>query len=185
MINTLDRLASNKRFRVGVNILLVALGLLMITLQFVQIWFGFTVSDISGYASIPAEQNGWPRSDQRGAFLVLNSDHSGTYQSNLVQLLAVSEPGAVPSDNAPHFKPNDIQSILVQSAALGEPSDYVVYRDDTNINEELKFDRQPGGKVLLLTPHLVRLQPGAYQMIIPADGMFGGSTFFQFYVDAE
>ena len=36
-----------------------------------------------------------------------------------------------------------------------------------------------------IEPELGRWEPGAYLVDIPAEGMFGGRTYYQFFVDNE
>ena len=47
----------------------------------------------------------------------------------------------------------------------------------------MKTARQPGGKVMLIQPESGTWQPGSYLVDIPAEGMFGGRTYYQFYID--
>lgn len=157
----------------------------MIVLSFVQIWIIYTTEEMTAYGSIPAEPNGWPRSDQRGAFLILNDAHSGNYQSNLVQLLAVTSPGVVDEDAGAHLLPADLQSILIQAAALYEPRDYRVYRLGDPEEDEMLVEKQDGAKVLLIAPKSKVWKPGVYIVDIPMDGMDGGRIYFQFYIDKE
>ena len=182
MINSIT---GNPRIRLGVYLLMGFMAVAMITLSFVQLWVMFAVQNVDAYGSVSPDARGLPHADQRGAFLLLNEPHSPAYASNLVQLLAVTSPGIISEEQAPHFTPREIKSVLIQSAALGAPEDYSVYRINDRIEGEMKHDRQPNGKVLLITPHLVEWKPGAYQIDIPADGMYGGRTYFQFYVDKE
>ncbi|MGA7732817.1 MAG: hypothetical protein WCD37_16290 [Chloroflexia bacterium] len=185
MINTLNRVTGNPRVRLGVYILMGVMAVAMVALSFLQIWVMSSVQNVDAYGSVRADARGWPAGDQRGAFLILNEPHNPAFKSNLVQLLSVTSPGVITEDQAPHLGPGEIQSVLIQSAALGDPTEYHIYRIGDPTTGELKYDRQPGGKVMLVTPHLVKWKPGAYQVDIPADGMYGGRIYFQFYVDEE
>lgn len=165
----------------------LVLGFLMlavIILSFVQIWFLYASADISAYGSVPADERGWPRPDKRGAFLLLNKGHDNPeLTGDLIMLLTTTEPGVVDEQTGVHVAPGDIKSLLIQSAALGESEEYRVYRLAEPEPEKLAYSRQPGGKVLLIAPADRSWKPGAYIVDIPAEGMFGGRNYFQFYVD--
>lgn len=161
------------------------LTLTMVVLSIYQVWFLYNAPDVAGYGSIPANANGWPDGDQRGVFVVLNDNHNPVYSGNLLQLLATTEPGVIDETQGAHLRSAEIKSLLVQAAALNEPADYRVYRIGDPEMEAMKYERQPGGKVLLITPESGNWTPGAYSVDTPADGMFGGRTYFQFYVDPE
>ncbi len=165
---------------------LITIGLLtlsVIVLSFVELWVINSVDYVPGYGSSPADARGWPGPDLRGAFLVLNEPHSAKFTGNLVELLSTSEPGVVDTTAGAHLLPAEIKSILVQSAILGEKSDYRVYRIGEPEVDQMTVIKQPGGKVLLITPAVGTWKPGAYLVDIPAEGMFGGRSYFQFYVD--
>src|SRR5262245_60936275 len=157
----------------------------MIALSFMELWVLNTTTDMSAYGSVAADANGFPANDQRGAFVVLNENHNPLYQGNLLMLLATTEPGVVDSTQGAHLISSDIKALLVQSSALNEPSDYRVYRIGEATTDPMKYERQPGGKDLLITSQSGVWQPGAYMLDIPADGMFGGRNYYQFFVDPE
>ena len=156
----------------------LALAILM------PIGFSF-VENVPGSASIASDEKGWPSDDKRGAFLMLNEPHSEKYPGNLLALLATSQPGVIDEKAGAHLKPPDIKAILIQSSALNENSAYRVYRIAVPEAESLIYERQPGGKVMLIKNALGTWPPGAYMVDVPADGMFGGRTYYQFYVDSE
>ena len=182
MINSIT---GNRRVRLGVYVLLGFLAMVMVVLSFVQLWVLYTTENVDAYGSIPADTRGWPRADQRGAFLILNDGHSAAYASNLLQLLAVTSPGVIDEQSGAHLLPSELQSILIQSAALSEPQDYRVDRIGDPAPGEMEYERQPGGKVMLIAPKTGVWMPGAYVIDIPMDGMDGGRTYFQFYVDEK
>src|SRR5215203_3021559 len=104
MINTINKVTGNSKIRLGVYLLMAFMGLTMLVLSFVQIYVLMTTQEMSAYSSIPAEPNGWPREDQRGAFLILNDNHSASYEGNLIQLLAVTSPGVVSETEGAHLR---------------------------------------------------------------------------------
>ena len=185
MINTLNKVTGNSKIRLGVYLLMGFMGLTMLVLSFVQIYVLFTTQEMSAYSSIPAEPNGWPRGDQRGAFLLLNENHSANYEGNLIQLLAVTLPGVVSETEGAHLRSSDLQSILIQTASMYEARDYRVERIGDPDPGEMIVEPQPGGKVLLIVPGTGIWKPGAYVVDIPVEGMDGGRVYFQFYIDKE
>lgn len=155
----------------------------MITLTFVEAWVLSMAPDIPAYGASPADQRGWPRSDRRGAFLMLNEPHNPKYAGNLIELLATTEPGVVDSATGAHLLPAELKSVLVQSAILNEGNAYRVYRIGESEQDKMTTERQPGGKVMLIQPADGSWEPGAYLVDVPSEGMFGGRTYYQFYVD--
>lgn len=168
--------------RLGITIVML-MGLAVIILSFVQIWVLSTTENVDAYGVVAADERGWPEPDKRGAYVMLNQQHDPQYPGNLVALLATTEPGVVDEAAGPHFVPADINAILIQSAALSEVAQYRVTRIGVPEQEEVSASRQAGGKVLLITAKDGAWDPGAYIIDIPAEGMFGGRTYFQFYVD--
>jgi hypothetical protein len=169
------------------TIFFVVMGILtvsMVLLSFVELWVLNTTQDITAYGAVQATDQGLPPPDQRGAFLVLNDAHSKLYPGNLVELLATTEPGVVDTKAGAHVAPAELKSVLVQSAILNEGSDYKVYRIGEGVQDPMNTIRQPGGKVMIITPVSGTWKPGSYLVDIPSEGMFGGRTYFQFYVDA-
>jgi hypothetical protein len=157
----------------------------MVGLSFVQLWVLYSTSDMTAYGTVAADANGYPANDQRGAFIVLNDEHNPIYQGNLIDLLATTEPGVVDTTQGAHLVSREIKAILVQSSALNEPEDYRVYRIGEPDVLPMNVEDQPGGKVLLITPKDGQWPAGAYILDVPADGMFGGRTYYQFFVDPE
>jgi hypothetical protein len=168
---------------IGVGLVL-AMAALVIVLSFVQMWMMASVQHVDAYGFVSADERGWPSSDKRGAFIMLEEQHDPQYPGNLVALLATTEPGVVDEEAGAHFLPGDIKSILIQSAVVGDGSEYRVYRIAAEVQDEMKATRQPGGKVMLIEPADGTWDPGAYMIDVPAEGMFGGRTYYQFYVDA-
>jgi len=181
----INNITGNPRIRRGVYIFLGFLTLVMIVLSFMELWVLNTTAEMSAYGSVEADANGYPANDQRGAFVVLNDKHNPIYQGNLIELLATTEPGVVDTTQGAHLVSSEIKSLLVQSSALNEPSDYRVYRIGEPTSDPMKYERAPGGKDLIITSQTGRWPPGAYMLDIPADGMFGGRTYYQFFVDPE
>jgi hypothetical protein len=181
----INAVTGNRKVRKGVYIFLALLGAAVITLSFVQLYFLYSAPDIPGYGNIRSTEQGYPPEDRRGAFLMLNEHNDPAYIGNLVELLATTEPGVVSSDQGAHVKPAELKAILIQSAALNEPDQYRVYRIGVQEPDSMKRERQPGGRVMLITPQNGKWAEGAYSIDIPAEGMYGGRTYFQFYVDPE
>lgn len=182
----IDSIVGNRNVRRGVYILIGTLTLIMLVFAvIIEPWILYTTKQVSAYGSIEANEKGWPREDQRGAFILLNDNHNPIYAGNVLALLATTEAGVVSTQEGAHLLSGEIKSILIQSAVLNNPDDYRIYRLDNPVTEPLKYDRQPGGKVMLITPQSGQWPPGAYQVDIPAEGMFGGRTFYQFFVDPE
>ncbi len=182
MINSIT---GNPRIRLGVYILLGFLTLVMVALSVVQLWVLYSTENVPAYGSIQADSRGWPPDSERGAFLILNDQHSSEYAGNLVELLAVTDPGVIDEESGAHLLPSELKSILIQSVALNEPSDYRVERLGDPEPDEMEFDPQPGGTVMLIAPKTGVWKPGAYIVDIPVEGMDAGRTYFQFYVDEQ
>jgi hypothetical protein len=180
----INSITSNPKIRRGVYIFLGLLTLIMLALSFMQIWVMLTVSDMTAYGSVAAGPNGLPSQDQSGAFIILNNEHSPIYQGNLVELLAVTDPVVDPSEGA-HLASHEIKSVLIQSSELGDPADYRVIRMDNSDPVAVKYDKQPGNKLLYITPQSGEWAAGDYVLQIPSEGMFGGLTYFQFFIDPE
>jgi len=174
------------RLRRAVCIFLGVLALAVFALSLVQLWVLYTAKDVQAYGAVQADERGWPPADQRGAFLVLADQHNPLYPSNLIELLATTELGVVDSQAGAHVVPKELKSVLVQSAILNEGKEYRVYRYDVPDQEQkpMKATRQPGGRVMIIEPADGTWDPGSYLVDIPAEGMFGGRTYYQFYVDA-
>ena len=165
---------------------LVVMGILMlsmITLSFVQLWVLNTAKNVTAYGSVEADDRGWPKGDERGAFLMLNQPHNPKYPSDLVELLATTDPWVVDEAAGAHVTPAELNSLLVQSAILSEGSEYRVFRNGESEQIPTNTFRQRGGKVMIIEPKDGAWKPGAYLVDIPSEGMFGGRTYFQFYVD--
>jgi hypothetical protein len=105
------------------------------------------------------------------------------FHGNLVELLATTQPGVVDRTVGVHLRPEDLYAVLIQSAVIGEPGEYRVYRLFQQDPEELNYSRQPGGRVLIITPRDGIWDAGDYIVDIPAEGMFGGRIYYQFYID--
>ena len=157
--------------------------LVVFILSLVQLWFMYSTSDVQAYGSIRPDARGLPPADQRGAFLLLNESSDAAYPGTLLQLLATSQPGVVDELSGAHLRPEDVNAVYVQSAAVSEGGDYRVYRLGQPEQDEMTVERQAGGKAVVIRPVNAKWEPGAYIVDIPSDGMFGGRTYFQFYVD--
>jgi len=181
----INRVTGNPKIRRGVYIFLGILALVMVALSFVQLWVLFTVDDMTAYGSVQAGANGLPNPDESGAFIILNNEHNPTYEGNLIELLATSDPGVVDPSQGAHLHSSDIKSLLVQSAQLGDAPDYRVYRIGVADSDPMKYSPVPGNKLLYITPQSATWAPGNYLIDIPAEGMFGGRTYYQFFVDPD
>jgi hypothetical protein len=157
----------------------------MVVLSIVELWVLFTVTDISGYGSVPAEANGLPNKDEAGAFIILNDDHNPLYEGNLLELLATTDPGVVDTTQGAHLLSKEIKSLLVQSYQLGDPNDYRVYRIGDPNTDVMKYDEQPGNTLLYITPQSGQWPPGNYLVDIPSEGAFGGRTYYEFFIDPD
>ena len=177
------RAARMGRWRRSGYLLIAFLILVVFVLSLVQIWFMYTAVEVPGFGSIRADERGLPPADQRGAFLLLNEGSNPNYPGTVVQLLATTQPGVIDQASGAHLRPDDINAVYVQSAAVSEGSDYRVYQIGDVSQSEMKVERQPGGKAVSIRPADTNWKPGAYIVDIPSDGMFGGRTYFQFYVD--
>src|SRR4051812_9100684 len=124
MIKSIQKLDVTRK--VGIAFVAI-LTLSMVALSIIQP-FMFGSDDLQAYGSIQPDGRGLPADDKRGAFLVLNEPHSSLYYGDLVELLAVTEAGVVDEHAGAHFLPGEVKSVLVQTAALNENSDYRVYR---------------------------------------------------------
>ena len=164
-------------------IFIAVLTFAVVSLAILQPIIFSMVENVPGYAGVPADQRGWPEDDKRGAFLLLNEGHNSKYPGNLLMLLATTQAGVVGEGEGAHLGPQDIKSILIQSTALSESSDYKVYRFGVEENQQMAHKRQPGGKIMLIETANGRWEPGTYIVDIPAEGMFGGRVYYQFYVD--
>ncbi|MFL5733207.1 MAG: hypothetical protein ACJ78Q_08405 [Chloroflexia bacterium] len=171
------------RLKTGFFVLIGILTVSMVLLSLVELWVINTADNVTAYGAVEADGKGLPPADQRGAFLVLNEQHNPAYAGNLVELLATTEPGVVDTTAGAHLKPAELKSVLIQSAILGEGSEYRVYRIGVPDEQPMKTARQPGGKLLYITPADGVWRPGSYLVDIPSEGMFGGRTYFQFYID--
>ncbi|HET9496548.1 MAG TPA: hypothetical protein VFR15_20155 [Chloroflexia bacterium] len=181
----IDSITGNRRVRNGVYIVFGLLTVAVVALSFVQLYLIYSAPDVPGYGSIRATEQGYPPEDRRGAFLVLNEHNNPAFVGNLVELLATTEPGVVSPEEGAHVRSPELKSILIQSAALNEPDQYRVYRIGVSEPDIFDRERQPGGRVMLITPKDGKWPEGAYSVDIPAEGMYGGRTYFQFYVDPE
>jgi hypothetical protein len=184
-IGVITRITGNPKIRRWVYIFLGALTLAMVALSLVQLWVLFTVDNMTAYGSVPAGANGLPDPNQAGAFIILNDEHNAMYQGNLIELLATSDPGVVDPTQGAHLHSAEIKSLLVQSAELGDTTDYRVYRIGVADSDPMKYTPISGNKLLYITPQSATWAPGDYLIDIPAEGMFGGRTYYQFFVDPD
>jgi hypothetical protein len=185
MINKIDAITSNVRIRRVVYIVLGLMTLAMVLLSVVQVWVLWSVDSIPAYGSIEANTQGYPPDDQRGAFLMLNDPHNPAYPGDLLALLATTDPGVVDEQSGAHLISSEVKAILIQTVALNEMTDYRVYRLADAAEGEMKYDPQPGGHDLLISPISGEWKVGHYIVDIPVEGMDAGRTYFEFYVDQE
>jgi hypothetical protein len=185
LIQRIDAVTGNRRVRNGVYIFLGLLTLAVVALSFAQLYLLYSAPTVLGNGSIRATDEGYPPDDRRGAFLVLNEHTNPAFAGNLVELLATTEPGVVSEEEGAHLRPSELKAILIQSAALSDPDEYRVYRIGVQEPDTMQRERQPGGRVMLITPQNGTWAEGSYAIDIPAEGMYGGRTYYQFYVDPE
>lgn len=172
------------RWRKPVYIALGILGLAMFIMSLVQVWVLLTFEDPAGYGAVQSNSEGMPASDQRGAYLRLRPGHDPTYVTDLVKLLTTTEAGVIDPTVGAHVKPGDIDAVLLQSSNIStEVTDYRLYIIADPEEYPIAYERETGGKSLLMRPRSGVWKPGAYQVDVPSDGMFGGRDYYQFYVD--
>jgi hypothetical protein len=157
----------------------------VLALAIVQIVVFSMAENVPAFGSVPADSRGWPAEDKRGAFLLLNQPHNPAYPGDLLELLATTQAGVVDEKAGAHLLPGEIKSILIQTAAMSENGEYKVYRLAVPEDQKMVYKRQPGGKVLLIENSAGAWAPGTYIVDVPSEGMFGGRTYFQFYVDSS
>ena len=68
----------------------------------------------------------------------------------------------MPSQLTSKSAASDIKALLVQSSALNEPTDYRVYRIGEATVDPMNYERQPGGKDLMIMSQTGQWPPGAY-----------------------
>ncbi|HET6314766.1 MAG TPA: hypothetical protein VFH60_13100 [Chloroflexia bacterium] len=173
------------RWRKPVYIVLGILGLAMFIMSLVQVWVLLTVEDPSGFGAVQADSEGMPATDQRGAYLMLKPDHDPAFPSGLIKLLTTTQAGVIDPTVGAHVTPADLDAVLLESSNIStEVSDYRLYIIADQVEYPMKYDRATGGKSLQIRPASGVWRPGAYQLDVPSDGMFGGRDYYQFYVDA-
>jgi hypothetical protein len=169
------------RWRKWGYILVGILTFAVLTLAVAQpLLFGFA-SNPQAYGFVQTDAKGNPQEEKRGAFIVLFPTDTNRFPSTTIELLATNRPGVVDEVSGVHLYPGEIAQILIQTASAGEPTDYRIYRSGAPV--PIRVARQPGGKQVILRLQSGDWEPGAYILDIPAEGMFGGRTFFHFYVD--
>jgi hypothetical protein len=164
----------------------VIIGLLtlaMIVLSFVELWVINNTDSIQAYGAVQPNEAGLPNPNERAAFLVLSDNHSAQYPSNLLELLATTEAGVVDPTQGAHLQPNELKQVLVQTSVVGELTDYRVYRIGVETPDKMNVVRQEGGRAVTVEPANGKWEPGAWLVDVPAEGMFGGRTYYQFFVD--
>lgn len=166
-------------------IIIAILIFAVLALAIVQLVIFSMAENVPAYGSVPADSRGWPAEDKRGAFLLLNQPHNPDYAGDLLELLATTQAGVVDEKSGAHLLPGEIKSILIQTAAMSENSAYRVNRLGVVEDQQMVYKRQPGGKVLLIENGAGAWAPGTYIVDVPSEGMFGGRTYFQFYVDSS
>jgi hypothetical protein len=180
MSNRNSRLSGFKKLG---YMLLGLLTLAVLVMSFVQLWFLYAVGDVSAYGVLPSDEQGQPTGDSRGVFLMLTDRADRPFHGNLVGLLATTEPGVVDPEQGIHLRPEDLKAVLVRSSVIGEPSDYRVYRLTDQSTEKLSYSKQSDGRSLLITASDGAWDPGNYIVDVPSEGMYGGRTYYQFYID--
>ncbi len=172
------------RWRKPVYIVLGILGLAMFLMSLLQVWVLLTVEDPDGFGAVDSNAAGMPASDQRGAYLKLLPGRDTGYVTDLVKLLTTTTAGVIDPTVGAHVKQDDLDAVLLQSANIStEVSNYRLYIIADPEEYPMDYVRQPGGKSLLIRPENGTWKPGAYQVDVPSEGMFGVRDYYQFYVD--
>lgn len=109
----------------------------------------------------------------------------GTYvvtAKGAMQLFAwYVDPGEMPVD-APTLAPGDVQQIAVVQKVFAEPSDYRLFDlSRGTVVDWLSVSRSDGALELDPGP----LGAGDYEVLVPTDGMFGGSTLHFFRLASD
>ena len=159
------------------------LGVAVFIMTLVEIWMILNVTSLPAYGAIQASDSGYPPDGQAGAFLQLNDPHNAKYPGNLLMLLATTDPGVVDTSEGAHLLSPELKAVLVTSSAISNLSDYRVYRIGVDTPDQMTVTKQPDGKSVLITPTSGKWEPGNYLVDIPSEGMFGGRTYYQFYID--
>jgi hypothetical protein len=164
-----------------IGLLLIA----VIAMSFVELWVIYGTDKIPGFGAVQVGAQGLPGPSQRGAFLILDPSASARFPSTALELLATTEPGVVDAESGAHVYPSELKSVVVQSAVVGGPAEYRVYPIGEQTAGPVKAVPLPGGRAMMIAPESGVWAPGNYIVDVPADGMFGGRTYYQFYIDAE
>lgn len=172
------------RYRKPAYIVLGTLAAAMLILSFVQLYVMVAAPDPQAYGSIQPDNAGLPRSDQNGAFLELNDNHSPAFVTNLVQLLSIDTPEVVDSTEAAHLQSTDPKDVLIQATTIStETSDYRLYIIGDQQDYPMSYTRGASGTLLRIKPKSGVWRTGDYQVDVPTDGMFGGRDYYQFTID--
>ena len=101
-------------------------------------------------------------------------------------MLETTEADAVPPDQALHVKASEVLAIVINQATLDAASDYKVTRPGKTDAYEFEAQRQPGGKILMLTPKDGKWLSGQHLVDVPSGGMFDTSRlYYTFVIDEE
>ncbi len=111
----------------------------------------------------------------------LPTDNDGAYlmtERGVLELYEwYVEPDDFPSD-APTLQAASVHSIAIVMKQFAAPDQYILVNGTTG--EQIRWGEvSQKGTQLFLTPD-IPLGPGQYEMQVPTDGMFGGSTYHYF-----
>ena len=166
-------------------ILPITAGLMIaavLTLSAYQVWVMNFGPDAPAYSLVIADQNNLPPGDARGAYLQLDGATNRRYPTNLVALLETQTPGVVAPEQSPHVAPNELRAVVVRQSVLAESEAYRVYRVAAEAYP-MTVERLPGGTMGRIYPQDGVWRPGNYLVDIPANGTFGGRSYYSFMVD--
>lgn len=147
-----------------------------------QVWVMNFGPDAPAYSLVIADQNNLPPGDARGAYLQLDGATNQRYPTNLVALLETQTPGVVAPEQAPHLAPNELRAVVIRQSVIADNSDYRVYRVAAD-PYTMGAERLPGGTMIRVFPEDRVWRPGNYIVDIPANGTFGGRSYYAFIVD--
>src|SRR6476619_3581472 len=146
-----------------------------------EVWVMNFGPDAPASSLVVADADNLPPGDARGAYLQLDGAANQRYPTNLVALLETETPGVVAPEQAPHVAPNELRAVVVRQSVIADSSDYRVYRIAAD-PYAMGYDRLPGGTMIRVFPEDGVWLPGNYIVDIPANGTFGGRSYYSFMV---
>jgi hypothetical protein len=154
----------------------------VLALSAYQIWVMNFGPDAPAYSLVIAGPDNLPPGDARGAYLQLDGATNQRYPTNLVALLETETPGVVAPEQAPHVAPNELRAVVIRQSVIADSADYRVYRIAAE-TYPMGYERLPTGTMIRVFPEDGVWRPGNYIVDIPANGTFGGRSYYSFMVD--